>query len=120
MQLPYELRAQPEVNLLANSCTSQCHHYYTLENPLHLGALELNSFNHDWTYQISYTFPNALGLLVLTKFLADHVTGHFRLLSIVAPWWMDAPCLPTILTMLEDIPDWCPFIKDLIKDVLVG
>ena len=28
--------------------------------------------------------------------------------------------LPTILNMLADVPQWCPIIKDLIMDVLVG
>ena len=33
---------------------------------------------------------------------------------------MQAPWLPTVLNMLEDILQWCPIIKDLIMDVLVG
>ena len=36
----------PEVDLLASSCSTQCQHYYTLETPLPLGALELNAFSH--------------------------------------------------------------------------
>ena len=35
-----------EVDLLASSHTNQCQHYYILENPLPLGALGLNAFNH--------------------------------------------------------------------------
>ena len=34
--------------------------------------------------------------------------------------WMEAPWLPTVFNMLADIPQWCPIIKDLIIDVLVG
>ena len=48
---------------------NQCHQYYTLENPLMLGALELNAFNHLWTYQVSNVFP------LLSSFVAEHVTG---------------------------------------------
>ena len=44
-------------------------------------------------------------------FLAKHVTGHFRLLIIVAPCWMEASCLPTVLSMLKDIPHWWPFVR---------
>ena len=40
--------------------------------------------------------------------------------ALVAPCWMEAPWLPTVLSMLADVPQWCPIIKDLIMDVLVG
>ena len=33
---------------------------------------------------------------------------------------MEAPWLPTVLNMLEDVPQHCPIIKDLIMDVLVA
>ena len=33
---------------------------------------------------------------------------------------MEASWLPTVLNMLTDVPQWCPIIKDLIVDVLVG
>ena len=42
---------------------------------------------------------------------------HFIL---VAPCWMEAPWLPTVLNMLADIPQQYPIIKDLIVDVSVG
>ena len=61
-----------EVDLLAFSHSTQCQHYYTLESPLSLGALELNAFNHPWTFQVSYVFPPpALVSLVLSKFLTE-------------------------------------------------
>ena len=41
-------------------------------------------------------------------------------LILVAPCWMEAPLLPTILNMLGDIPWQCPIIIDLIMDALVG
>ena len=82
---------------------------------------ELNSFNHPWTFQVSYVFNSpALVPLVLSKFLAEHVKGQLRLLILVAPCWIEAPWLPTVLSMLADISQWCPIIKDLIMDVSVG
>ena len=62
--------------------------------------------------------PSILVLLVLSKFLAEHVIGQFRLLILVAPCGMEAPWLPTVLNMLEDILYWCPIINSLIMDVL--
>ena len=110
-----------EVDLMAASHSTQCQHYYTLETPLPLGALGLNAFSHPWTFQVSYVFPPpALVPLVLSVFLAEHVNGQFRHLILVAPCWMEAPWLPTILNMLADVPWWCPIIKDLVMDGPVG
>ena len=66
--------------------------------------------------------PAALVPLVLSKFLAEHVKGQLRQLILVAPCWMEAPWLPTVLNMLAvaDVPLQCPIIKDLIVDILVG
>ena len=64
--------------------------------------------------------PPALVPLVLSKFLAEHVNGQLRHLILVAPCWMEAPWLPTALSMLADIPQQCPIVKDLVMDVLVG
>ena len=41
-QAAFHLWSQPEVDLLASSHTSQCQLYYTLANPLLLGALMWN------------------------------------------------------------------------------
>ena len=57
---------------------------------------------------------------MLPKFLVDHVTSQFRLLIVVAQCWMEAPWLPTVLNMLEDVLHQSPIVKDLIMDVLVG
>ena len=64
--------------------------------------------------------PPALVPLVLSKFLAEQVKGELRHLILVAPYWMEAPWLSTVLKMLADVPWWCPIIKDLIGDVSVG
>ena len=64
--------------------------------------------------------PPALVPVILPKFLAEHVNGQLRCLILVTPSWMEAPWLPTVLNMLADIPQWCPIIKDLIVDVLIG
>ena len=90
------------------------------KNPLPQGALGMNNFHHHWTYQVSYRFPPTLVPLVLSKFLEEHVTGQFRLLSLVAPCWIKAFWLPTVLNMLEDIRHQCPIIKDLTKEISVG
>ena len=100
---------------------NQCQQYCTLKNPLTLGVFGLNAFRHPWTYQVSYVFPPpGLVLLVLSIFLAEHVTGQFRFLNVVAPCWNEAHHLPTILHMLEDIPHWCPVIRYLVRNVSVG
>ena len=93
------------MDLLKSSHTNQCQLYYTLEGPLPLGDLRLNAFSHPWIGQNSYVFPpSTLGLLVLSRFLAEHATGKMRLLALVAPFWMEAPWLPTGLNILKDIP----------------
>ena len=93
-QAAFHLWGLPEVDLLVSFHTTQCQHYYTLETPLLLGAMGLNGFNHPWVFQVSYVFPPPiLILLVLSEFLAYHVKGQLRLLSLVAPCWMEVPWL---------------------------
>ena len=85
------------------------------------GALGLNMFSHGWKSQVSYVLsPPAFIPLVLSKFLAEHVTSLLRLLILVVPCWMEASWLPTVLKMLKDVPHWCPIIKDFITHILVG
>ena len=109
------------MNLLTSSDSTQCQHYFTLETPLPLGAFGLNAFSHPCNFQVSYVFsPPALVPLVLSKFLAEHVNGQLRHLHLVAPCWMEAPWLPTVLNMLADVPWQCPIVKDLVVDVLLG
>ena len=61
---------------------------------------------------MSYVFPSlALVPLVLSKFLMEHITGQFRLLTLVGPCWMEAPWLLIVLGILEDILHQCPIIK---------
>ena len=111
----------PEVDQLASSHFTQCQHYFTLETPLPLEALGLNAFSHPWNFQASYVFPLlVLVPLVLSKFLVEHINVQLRHLLLVAPCWMEAPWLPTVLNMLADVPRQCPIIKDLVMDVLVG
>ena len=45
---------------------------------------------------------------------------HFRLLILFASCWMEAPWLPKVLKMLEDIYHQYPIVEDLIRNVLVG
>ena len=70
---------------------------------------------------MSYVFPPpALVPLVLSMYLAEHVTGQFILLSLVVPCSMEIPWLPTVLNILEDMPHRFPIIKDVIKNCWVG
>ena len=63
-------------------------------------------------------FP--LLVLVLSKFLAEHVNDQLRQLVLVAPCWMEAPWLLTVINILADVPWQCPIVKDLVMDVSVG
>ena len=75
-QAAFRLWGLSEVDLLASSHSTQCQHYFTLKTPLPLGALGLNAFSHPWKFQVSYVFPPlALVPLVLSNFLAEHVSG---------------------------------------------
>ena len=100
------------MDLLAPSCTTKCLHYYTLETLLPLEAIGLNAFIHPWMFQVSYVFLPPTLVLVLSKFLVEHVKGQLRLLILVAPCLMEAPWLPTVLNMLADISQDCPIIKE--------
>ena len=54
---------------------------------------------------MSYVFPPpTLVPLVLARFQAEHVTDLFRLLILVAPYWIEASWPPTVFIMLEGIP----------------
>ena len=100
------------MDLLASSDSTQCQHYYTLESPLPLEALGLNAVNHPQMFQVIYMFPPpALVPLVLSMFLAEHVKDQLRCLILMVPCWLEAPWLPTVLNMLEDIPQWYPHHK---------
>ena len=82
------------------------------------GWVGLNAFTHPRANQVSYVFlSSALVSLVLSKFLAEHVTSQFRLPIVVAPCWIEAPWLPTVLNMLADVPCWCPIVQNLFMDV---
>ena len=120
-QAAFQLWDQPEVDLLASSLTYQCQLYYILKKTITPRSLELNAFNHLWKFHESYVYPlSALISLVLSKFLAEHVTNQFRLLILVASYWMEAPWFTTVLNILEDVLHWCPIVKDHVIDILVG
>ena len=79
-QMVFHLWGQPEMALLTSSHISQCQHHYILKNPLPLGALGLSTFDYARIYQVSNVFPSDVSFpLVLSKFLAKHVRGQFRL-----------------------------------------
>ena len=85
-EVAFELWDQLQMDLFACLCVSQYHHYYTLDNPLPLGSLDDECFNHAWIYKVSFGFPlPILVTLVLSKFLAEHFTVQFRLLILMAP-----------------------------------
>ena len=110
-QTMLQLWDQAEVDLLVSSQTNQFQHHSTLENPLPLDTLELNTFNHSWTYQVSYIFTSpVLVPLVLSRFLAVHVRGLFKFLVLVIPCWTEASYFPTVLSIMEDTPHQCYII----------
>ena len=125
--LPYIAQAaflfwsQQEVDLLASLCNNQCQDFYTLKGPLHLGVLGLNSLQPllDLSGELCISCPGLVPL-VLSKFLPECLTGHFRFLILVAPCWVEVPWLPIVLNMLADIPNKCSIVEDLIMDVVVG
>ena len=57
--------------------------------------------------------------LVLCTYVAEHVTGQFRLLILVEPCWMEGSWLLTVVNMLKDIPYFCPIIRN-VQNVSVG
>ena len=82
-----------------------CWHLLILLNASIITPWKLHYFSHPSTFQVSYVFPSpALVPLVLFKFLAENVNGQLRHLILVAPCWMEASWLPTILNMLADVP----------------
>ena len=67
---------------------------------LHFGKLTTSGslVKQPRTFQVSYVFPAAaLVPLVLSRFLAEHVTGKARFLILVVPCWMEASWLSRVL-----------------------
>ena len=63
---------------------------------------------------MNYVFPPPLlGLLVLSKYQAEHITGQCGLLILYAPCCIEVSWLSTVLNMFKDIPHQFPIIKDL-------
>ena len=83
------------MDIFASLFTHKCQHSYTLEYLLPLGPFGLKVSNYPWKYHASYVFHSpALFYLVLSRFLAEHVIGQFRLLILAASCWIEAPWLP--------------------------
>ena len=58
------------------------------------GAYGLKALNYSWLLWMTYVFPSPLVFLVLlSKFLAEDVTGQCSLLIFVALCWMNATWL---------------------------
>ena len=55
--------------------------------------------------------------IVLSKLLAEQVTGQYRLLLMSC--WMKASWLPTVHGLLEYVPCWWSMVKSLIQDISV-
>ena len=69
-------------------------------------------------YQVSCVLPTTLVPLVLSKFLVEHITSQYRLLILGAPCKMEAPWLPPVSIILEDIFYHFPTVKDFVRDIL--
>ena len=61
--------------------------------------------------------PLALVPLVLSKFLAEHVNGQLRHLLLGGSMLDGGSLASHLLTMLVDVPWWCPLVKALVVDV---
>ena len=82
-----------------------------LGKPTASGSIGLNAFKKACSYQVNYVFlPSALLPLVLSKFLAEHFTGQFRLVILAEPCCIEGLWLPIIFNMLEDRSFQCPII----------
>ena len=57
-----------------------------------------------------------LSLLFCPSFWQNISIVNSRHLILLAPCWIEAPWLPTILNMSTDVPWQCPIIKDLVMD----
>ena len=119
-QVVFPLCSQLEVDLLASSHTNQCQHYYIFDNLLYLGTLGLNTLIHPWKNWVSYVFVSHVVHLVLSRFLADHNTGLFRLVIFIVPCYMQAPWLFPVLNLYSRHSFWCPVIRDHVRDVLIN
>ena len=69
---------------------------------------------------MSYVFPSTLVPLVLSKFLAGQIeeavhTSHSSC-TLLDGVFFTFHCSQHV----EDVPHWCPIIKGLVRDVLVG
>ena len=75
----FQLLLQPDVDLWASSHANKNQHYYKPETLLPQGGFALKAFLHPQDLQVSYTFPPAaLVPIVVSKFLAEHVTDQSR------------------------------------------
>ena len=105
---------------MASSHTNKISALLHLGESVTSGSLRLNVFIYPWKYEGSYAFTHPTSFPpFLSKFLAGHVTGQFRLLIPDAPCWIEPSWLPSVFSMLKDIPYQCPIIKDLVSDTLL-
>ena len=108
------------LTLLASSHTTQWQHYFALETPLPLGTLGVKCFQP--SLDISGKLCVASSCISSSSSLqvsCRTCQRSTRLMILVAPCWMEALWLPTVLDMLTDVPQCCPIIKDLV-DVSIG
>ena len=119
--MTFQLWGESQVDLLASLHTNHGQQYYTLENLLPLAAWGFNSVNYSWMFQVTYIFPPPIVIpLFLSKILPEHATGQCRLSILSAPSCIGAYWLPRVLNILEDVPHWCPNLRDLIRDAFVS
>ena len=117
-QLAFHLWDPLEVYLLLSSCINQWQLYYTLEKSSSSGRFGVNIFSQPWTYQVSYVFffscISSPGSVQVSGRMCHRLT---QTLYSSGTFWMETPWLPTVLSMLEDIPHQYPILRDLIMFV---
>ena len=78
-QAAFNLLGEPKLNLLPSSYIYEFQHCYILSNLLPSKSLWVKHFHHP-----------ALHPIVLSRFMAKHLTGHLTFLILIAIYWMES------------------------------
>ena len=91
--------------------------YFTLEKPVPLRTLELNAFNHHWTYQMDLCVFSHTGSPNSVQVSGRNCHRSIQTSYSAGTCWMEAPWHPKVFSMLADVHHQFPITKDLTVDV---